>query len=253
MSIVTELANDPRIVVTRPWRALRHMVADPDTFFRQKAEAADGLRTELLLILLGAVIAFASLAYVAQSSISAFSGTTTVGGFGSSGPTVPPNVKIRLWGRAFRGGGEFIFAWLAYTASFVVLTWLVGGRGPVTRVLRVTAWGMVPTLLGYVVYYGALAVAFGTVELRSEIKGGTVGEMTQYLVNAGANEPYVLAANAVLVALMLVSGVFFVYGVRYSRDVSLRHAAWIGFLPAAVHAGLTAWGIYQRTVAFNVG
>jgi hypothetical protein len=193
------------------------ILTDPDSFFAERSNDPDWLLPTLVVLgdaAFGAVGAW----YLLKFSTRGIDGglTTIPLVFGVGAAVVTP-----------------LLLWVVYAVVFHGLSAVFDGDGSFGRTLVLSGWGYLPTIIGSLAvtvafYYAAQAVPPAT----SLQELGPVQRQIQ-------THRFVQWANWLGVVLTLWQGVLWTYAVRHARDLSVREAALVVFLPVLVSLGLT--------------
>ncbi len=194
------------------------LCTDPDGFFRRDPKDWSGLSIPAVLVLVAGIIGALSAYLVSRTMLQVFpadlqsaSGLVAVAGVG--GAII----------------GVFL-AWVAYTIVFHVISMLFMGKGPFAGTLAAVGYGFLPTAVGGIVdlvlfwyYLPFLQVSpvQDVTDLQAAITSVTHSPVFQITAIAG-------------IIFLLWSANIWVYGIRYSRGLSLRHAAITVAIPVIV-------------------
>lgn len=204
------------------------VLTDPNGFFRGRV-VDPPLRGPLAVVLLAGIVNGISALVLVRRLLSALPE--------QAGPFVAVGAVL---------GGLFtvvvyLVQWAFFTGVFYGLSlFLFGGQGPFRSVLAATGYGFLPAVFAGAVNAAATWYALQSVTFPGDAAGmGRVAAQLQH-------SPPLLVASALGVVFTLWQGFIWTFGVRHSRNVSLRQAAATVAVPVLALALWTAWNL--RTV-----
>ena len=194
------------------------LFTDPDGFFRRDPKEWSDLKTPAVVVLIAGIIGAMSAYLVSRTMLQIFpenlqSATGLVAGFGVVGAIV----------------GIFV-AWVAYTAVLHVISMLFMGKGTFTGTLAAVGYGFLPTAIGSLIDLILYLYYLPTLQV-SPVKDITD---IQTATTAITHSPVFQMASLVGIIFLLWSANIWVYGIRYSRGISLRHAAITVAIPVVI-------------------
>lgn len=209
---------------------LTRLVTDPDSFMERKIRG-QRLRWEVVLLLVVGGLGTPGAVYVAQSLLEEIENGEAFIRFQLIGFVLEPVVGIFL-------------VWLGYAvAGHLVASRLYNGRGPIKRLLKGSAWALLPVGIGNLARTVAIVFAFRGESLPDNPEGTTLVEQFRSIVEVGLNKPEVAAATVVLVLAVLASGYLLSFAIEHSKNVSEDDARKTAAVPAGAFALYLVWGL----------
>ena len=204
---------------------LAEFVSDPEAPMRRTLDGRGLRRATLLIALLGVAGAVGPLYFALRllGSLEEPSGA----------------VLLRLAALVVVPVLNATAAWVVYAGLSNTLARLYDGDGRLVRLLRPTAWALVPVGLGYLVRSLALvaSVAWMPPETLAAVAAGATQEGTvSAAFEAAMSGPVVLASTAVLAATILWSGYVLSFAVEYEEGIPRRDALRVAMVPAGIYA-----------------
>ena len=194
------------------------LFTDPDGFFRREMMEWSDLKTPAFIVLIAGIIGAASAYLVSRTMLQIFPGNlqTATG-------------LVAVVGVAGAIVGIFL-AWVAYTTVFHVISMLFMGKGTFAGTLAVVGYGFLPTIIGSLIdlllfWYYLPTLQVGPVSDVMDIQSATT---------AFTHAPVFQMVSMIGIIFLLWSANIWVYGLRYSRGISLRHAVMTVAMPVVV-------------------
>lgn len=199
---------------------IRHVVFDPDRFFSERA-GEPTLSTPIALVF--GLIVVNTLNTALMLSYVEF----------DQQPMAESMAAIaNVFGMIVGIIGVFVL-WLVYTAVLYAGSAVFGGSGSFRRLFMLVGWGYVPQLVG-----GVISLALSWYALQSVPTNLTAETFLQQYRSHAALQ----AATAVNLLMVIWQGFIWTFAVRYSRDIALKHAAVVAFVPVL---GNLAWNVWN--------
>lgn len=210
--------------------ALTQLVTDPDSFMERKMRGRR-LRWEAVLLLVVGGLGAPGAALVAQSLLEEAGEGGELLRFQLIGFIIEPILGIFL-------------VWLVYAVvGNVIASRVFRGRGPIKRLLKSSAWALVPIGVGNIARTVAIYFAFRGESLPDDPEGNTLVEQFQSILEVGLNKPEVFAATVILIITVLYSGYLLSFAIEHSKDVPAENAKKTAAVPAGVFALYLVWGL----------
>lgn len=214
---------------------VREFLSDPESYLGRKATER-GLTREIAVLLVVGALGVIGTAFVAQYVLGALPGTRD---------------NLRL---SFVSTGAAVFLaplilWGYYGVFVQVGLRFYNDRGPISRLLKVIPWTLVPLAFANLVASIAVIVAIRGTDIPNEIPGTTPSTEYAYILDLFMGDPLVLIAALVTVVVIGYCAHLMAIGVSVTRDVDYEQARRITSLAAAGHGlyvaytALTAAGI----------
>ncbi|MFC4247769.1 YIP1 family protein [Natribaculum luteum] len=229
------IATTPKEAITEKLNDLwsvTGLVFDPESFLEQKINSAR-IRWEVFLIVLIGGLSLPGIYYV--SSLAAPIIDSEEFSFVLAGTLLRPVVAVFL-------------LWVGYSLAFHVLSNQFRGRGPPGRLLKGTAWALLPLGFGNLIKSVALIFVYSHIDIESAMVGRGAKEQLDALLNAGLREPVFVVAMLLFVACLLWSGYLMALVVQVGKDLDRRVALKIAMVPVAVHALYLVLGLIRGSV-----
>jgi hypothetical protein len=194
------------------------LFTDPDGFFRRDPKEWSGLAIPAVIVLVAGIIGAISAYLVSRTILQIFpesvqSATGLVAIVGVVGAIV----------------GIF-FAWVAYTIVLHVISMLFMGKGTFAGTLAAVGYGFLPTAFGSLIDLILFAYYLPTLQVAPVKDVLDIQSATTALTHS----PVFQMVSFIGIIFLLWSANIWVYGLRYARGISLRHAAMTVALPVVV-------------------
>lgn len=211
--------------------ALTELVTDPDSFMDRKIRGRS-LRWETVLVLVIGGLGAVGPAYVSQFILGEL--PEEQGAF----------LEFQLLGFTLEPIiGIFVLWFAAAVVAHLVASRVYNGRGPIRRLLKSSAWALVPIGVGNLARSLGLFVAFQGVDVPDSPEGATLGEQFQSVLAVGIDQPAVLVAGLVLVVTVVLSGYLLSFSVKHAKGISEDDARKTAAVPMGAFALFLLWGL----------
>ncbi len=191
------------------------VLTNPNGFFKNKINEDIEWKNPLMIIgllaVIGAISAYISVMKVMEflpDEAAAFAGVGAV--FGVIGAII----------------GSF-FMWLLYSAVFYIISLLFHGEGNFKRVMEFVSYGLIPSIAGSIISLYFTNKVFSNIDFT----------MTdpQLLQEAILSDPSMRIAGILGVIFLLWSANIWIFGLMYSRNLSLKNAAMTVGIPVLIY------------------
>jgi len=194
------------------------LFTDPDGFFRRDPQEWSDLKTPAVIVLVAGIIGAVSAYLVSRTILQIFpeslqSATGLVAVVGVVGAIV----------------GIFI-TWAAYTIVFHVISMLFMGKGTFAVTLAAVGYGFLPTVIGSLIDLILFAYYLPTLPVAPVKDILDIQSATLALTHSTVFQ----MVSLIGIIFLLWSANIWVYGLRYARGISLRHAAITVAIPVVV-------------------
>lgn len=201
--------------------ALRQLVTDPDSFMERRIQGRH-LRWELVLLLVIGGLGTPGTALVAQSFLQQAGQGGEMLRFELIGFVIEPIIGVFL-------------VWLGFAVgAHLVAAYAFNGRGPIKRLLKGTAWALVPLAVGNLARTAAVYLAFRDESFTDDPGTGTIVDRFQSVQESALAEPAITVGVLVLVVAVLYSGYLLSYAVRHAKRIPLDDARKAAAVPVGV-------------------
>ncbi|MDD1652987.1 MAG: YIP1 family protein [Methanomicrobiales archaeon] len=205
------------------------MLVNPNAFFGRNPTEWEALRIPALIMLAAAVVAGAMaylttglVARIMPADVQAYQGVMLIAGTASA----------------------LIFTfliWAVWAAVFFVISLAFQGKGSFRRTLAVTGYGYLPMVIGNLLSLALLWVALPGIRV-TPVSGMDPGEI-QAVTTALMHQPALLLAGLLGIIFLLWAANIWIFGIRYARGLSLRHAAITVGIPVGLFILMTVWNL----------
>lgn len=200
---------------------VRELVSDSASFFGQKTNDRGFTREVVVLLLIGAFGAVGA-AYLGQTML---------------GELQDPGDKLVL---PFVSSGVTIFLgplvlWVYYGLVVHVGLRFFNDRGPISRVLKIIPWALVPLAVANLIYSVALIVAVSSADIPATIPGTSASQKYAFLMDLVKDHPLVLLAALITIVVIGYSAHLMAIGVAIARDVDYEQASKVVGVAATGH------------------
>lgn len=202
-------------------------LSDQESLIRRRLDRR-GLSLEVVVVLVCGLLGAAGKAYVALEA--------------SNGIESPlPYMNFTLIGYI---AGPILMAfgvWALYTLTAHFLANSMGGRGPISRLSRATAWSIVPVGVWLLIQSIVQAALFFTVDVPASPDGFSAREQLANVLELGLESPLYFAVFLLGLAFVAWSWHLLSVGIAGAKDVSVEKARKIAAAPAGVLALAILW------------
>ena len=199
------------------------LFTDPDGFFRRDPKEWSGLKTPAVIVLalgtLSAIIVYLQTPLLLQ--------------------IFPENLRAEmglfsLFGIPVGFIAPFI-EWVVFTGIFYVISMIFMGKGTFTRTLAAIGCGFLPIAIGslidlIILWYYLPGIQVSPVKDVMDIQSATI---------TLTHSPVFQITGMVSIIFLLWSASIWIFGLRSSRELTLRNAAISVGLPVVVYIGIT--------------
>jgi hypothetical protein len=201
-------------------RSIPQLVTDPEEFLRRQVDSAT-IRWEVALVLLVGSLSLPGIYRISTLTEGVVDSETFT--FAFAGRMARPLVIVML-------------LWVGYSLAFHVLANRFRGRGPPGRLLRGTAWALLPLGLGNLVRSAAMVLVSSGLNVEAVMTGRSASEQLGSVLDAVVSEPIVVATTVLFLLLLVWSGYLMTYVVQVGKDVDRRTAVKVVVVPVGLHA-----------------
>lgn len=241
---VKQAVRNPRSYAGRLVHMYRSLLFDPATFYDEYVKRPGIGREAALVAVVGAIGTVG--AYYAITQLEAGFAT----GMLATGPSLGDETRLVLYQRAVNPlAGAFVL-WAGFAGSTYAISWLYSDRGGIFRLLKNTAWGLVPVAFANLLNAGAwVATAYLNRQryadaIPTQVESRTMfpQETAAFVWGFLAEEPAVVATTALSVLFVAWSGYIIAHGLARMRDVELGEAYRVTAVPVVAYV---AWAANQ--------
>jgi len=193
-------------------RSILLLFSDPDGFFRRDPKEWSGLGIPVAIVLVAGILA----------AINGYLIGGVIAGFYPEGvegvSAIAPLMGWISAGSAFIGS---FFMWVVYTAIFYVISLVFMGKGTFTRTLAAVGYGFLPSAIGNLIslvlfWYYLPGIQVSPVRDVLDIQQATL---------AFTHSPVFQMTGIIGIIFLVWSASIWTFGLRYSRELTLRNAA----------------------------
>lgn len=212
--------------------SVTQLVTDPEQFFEERVNSPT-IRWEVTIVALVGALSLPGVYYV-----------TTV-----AAPVIDSaEFSFVRAGRLLRPVVIPFLLWIGYALLFHVLANQFHGRGPPGRLLKGTAWALLPLGVGNLLRSAAMIFVYARLDIESAMSGRDAREQVSSLLDAGLGEPAILVAVVLFAGLVLWSGYLMTHVVQVAKDVDRRGALTLVAPPVAIHTLFVLLALVQGSV-----
>jgi len=209
---------------------LRKGLAVQESLIQRRVDRR-GAALEAIVVFLCGLVGSAGLAYFALETYSAIDSPLPYTNYTLIGIVLGP--VLMTFG-----------IWLLYTVAAHLLANFLGGRGPVSRVLRTTAWAVSPIGVWLLLRSIVIVVLFYDVDYPASPDGISPEAQVNNVLELGLESPAYFATFVVGIAFVAWSWHLLAVGIETGKDISGEKARKI----AAVPAGLLALYLIRTAI-----
>jgi hypothetical protein len=212
--------------------SMTQLVTNPEQFFEGRINSPT-IRWEVTIVALVGALSLPGVYYV-----------TTV-----AAPVInSAEFSFVRAGRLLRPVVIPFLLWIGYALFFHLLANRLRGRGPPGRLLKGTAWALLPLGVGNLLRSAAMIFVYTRFDVESAMSGRDAREQVTSLLDAGLGEPAMLVAVVLFAGLVLWSGYLMTYVVQVAKDIERRQAFTLVAPPVAIHVLFVLLALVQGSV-----
>ena len=200
---------------------IRELVTDPQAFFSGKAQDRSVVLELFIVLVVGALGSVGS--YYFSQRVFDLAPTGGFSTFQAMGIVLDPVIGI------------FIF-WIGGAGAAHFLSGLYNGRGPIRRLLKLTAWAMVPLAVGNIVRSAVIYLTYNDVP-STIIEDEAVGDFTTQanaLRDAVSNDALSAVAMVVLILSVIASWHLLSYAIATAKQIDVADARKVAAVPSGI-------------------
>jgi hypothetical protein len=194
------------------------LFTDPDGFFRKDPKEWSGLALPALIVLVAGIIGAVSAYLVSMKLLQIFPESLQ----SATGLVAVVGVVGAILG--------IFFSWVAYTIVLHVISMIFMGKGTFAGTLAAVGYGFLPTVIGSLIDLLLFAYYLPTLQVAPVTDILDIQSATLALTHS----PVFQMVSLIGIIFLLWSANIWVYGLRYARGISLRHAAISVAIPVIV-------------------
>lgn len=206
------------------------LVRNPAAFMDRKV-GEPTLRREILTLLVVGAVGSVGLAYVGRQMLSAYEAAEII--------------RFPLIGLVLRPLAGVFLLWLGYSLGIHLLANRVyNARGPISRVLKPTAWALLPMGFANLVRSAVLYLVVQDVDIATVIEEGELFGLFDpitLVMDAITTQPLYLLAPLASILSILVSGYLLVYAVQSAKDLSRPEGPRLVAALVGIHLAYVLW------------
>lgn len=198
----------------------------PDEFFQEKIKSEENLKTPFLFVAIAGVIGA-----VYGYEIGSLTGRM----FAAAGPGMGDLVAVSSVIGAFIGVIAF---WLIGSLIFFLLSMAFKGTGGFTRTLECVGYGFIPQIFGSLITLIMALYYLPQVQVpvvRSFTDAAVLQNAVSSLMHDSAMLELTKVSVVIAVIFLLWSANIWIYGIKYARNISIKHAAITVMVPIIIY------------------
>ena len=155
---------------------MRQLVSSPDGFMERKA-GQPNIRQEILTVLIVGALGSLGAVYIGQRALAV---------------TENESAQLTAIGMAAEPIVGAVLLWVGYTLGLHVIARRYGEHGVIRRLLKTTAWALIPVGVGNLLRSGALFLTYRGIDPQAVSIEGRKSDVVQAFADAGVGEPLYL-------------------------------------------------------------
>lgn len=207
-------------------RSILLLFSDPDGFFRRDPKEWSGLAVPAAIVLVAGIFAALS-GYLVSGLISGL-----LPGEMTGVPGMNSIIGISAAGGALIGT---LLGWVVYTAIFYVISLVFMGKGTFTRTLAAVGYGFLPAAIGNLISLLLFWYYLPSIPVSPARDILDVQQATQALTHS----PVFQMTAAIGIIFLVWSASIWTFGLRVSRELTLRNAAATVGIPVLIYIVIT--------------
>jgi hypothetical protein len=206
------------------------LLRNPESFMDRKV-GQPSLRLEIVVVLIVGALGALGQAYIGLETLSIAESETLR--FPVIGITLEPIIGA-------------LILWIGYAVGLhLVSNKVFRARGSPRRLLKLTAWALMPLGVGNLLRSAVMYVAFSDLDYEQTIADATGsgrGAPLNAVMAEGTSDPLILLAPLVVVLSAVASGYLLVYAVQTVKDLDRDEAVKTAGVIVGLHALYVLWG-----------
>lgn len=200
---------------------VRELVTDPQAFFKGKAQDRSVVLELFVVLVVGALGSIGSY-YFAQR-VFALADTGAYSNFQAMGLVLEPLFGVILF-------------WIGGALTCHFASTFYNGRGPMRRLLKLSAWAMVPIAVGNVVRSVVIYLTYSGMTAEDVDFGfaGEFDEQATILREASSNDALLVVAMLVLILSVVAAWHLLSYAVANAKSLDLDDARKVAAIPSGL-------------------
>jgi len=149
-----------------------------------------------------------------------------------------PYLEFQIFGQIFQPVLIAFVAWFGYSMVAHLIANRLNSRSPFKRLLRPTAWALVPLGIGYLIRSVAIIVSaqLNPPEIEVQGAGGAEAIVREFMIVQVFAEPVVIVATVVLLGTLGWTGYLFAHAIEHAKELDSDTALKIAAVPVGIHA-----------------
>lgn len=218
--------------------SLINVLTRPGTFFENAARGNSDLKIPALIVLAGAIVA-AALGYIVGSPVS--------GLMAGAMPSIGTVVLLAAIIAPFIGT---FFFWALWAGLIYGISAGFGGKGTFRQTLEFIGYGYIPQIMGSLLtlvvaleYIPRVTIPHIRFDPADPNAGQVLQDATKTLMHDPAMMAYIQLATIISIVFLLWSANIWIFGVKNSRQLTLRNAAICVGLPVLIYIAYTVYSM----------
>ena len=206
---------------------LREIATLPNRMVSRRAPKP-GFKLEAGLAVVVGVVSALGMAYVGSQAL----GEVEAGA---------ETLRFQFIGAALRPFAGFLVLWIGYTVLGHLLAGVYGGRGPISRLFRASAWSLIPVGVWLAIRSLVIFVLFLDVDYPADPDGFSAADKYQNIVELGLDTPVYTGLLLAGVLFIAWSWLLLTDAVATTKNISEDKARKAAGIPAALAALYVVW------------
>lgn len=241
--MIRNIVRDPRGFLALRWRMFVANLFAPDEFYDNYL-SKHGLKFEVLVVLIIGAIGSVGFYFGVQEILSEFA----LGAETDINPDQPPmdqNTARQVRSQILHPIIGIALLWLYYATVYYLGSWFFSGHGTFYRLIKNTAWALVPMAVANLVLTVGMVYTFNGLEIEARLPGLPQRNVAFLFDQAYTQLPMILVPLvkiAVLAWVAYIGAAAISDAMKLPKERSLRIAA----VASALHAGYLLWTALGR-------
>ena len=210
---------------------IQEIITYPDSLIDRRIDRR-GVTIETVIILVCGILGSIGLGYVGVQALSAVGGDAA-------------QLRFKFIGAALRPLIVLVVVWVWYALASHVLAGQFGGRSPLVRVFRASAWALVPIGIWYLIRSIVTVALFFGVDFPANPDGLDSGSQLHSILQLGLDSPVYLVTLLIGLIFVAWSWQLLAHGIEVAKGIDADDARKVAAVPVGVYGLYVLYTVLQ--------